>query len=506
MTDFKKGYKSFEDNSGAYGTIIADSYINSVNDEIDKLTSNINKFKDFKTDTNYLKGNLAEFWHSGTHNIDAAVKDVKIRTDVLESNGLGSVDIRSSDGTNYGLKYYSTGKSSALEQSKSYFERFMEYKKTSKDPQAQTMSFAEYLKKNDIDPNVVYEHDPIYQGQVRIIPKDQLEEAISFLKRKVNEESYKRPELAQKYQETLDNLTDKIKSSEGSESIPLSDQEAKELANIAKEGDFDPAEFGLNTEELIKFKYIMNQALKAGITSATITAVLKAAPKLFTLLENTIRNGEVNKDDVLNFGLASLQGGGEGFIRGSVSAALTTACLAGHLGTNLKNIDPSIIGAATVIVMNVVQNSIKLSQNKITKGEFTDLFFRDLFVSTCAIAAGGATQGFISIPIFGYMLGSFVGSMTASFVYDKWYKTYIGFCEETGFTFFGIVDQDYVLPKDILQSIGLKVFDYEKFNHAEFNYKKFEIKKFEYKKMELKTFEFQFIRRGVIGVNKIGYV
>ena len=58
MTEFKKGYKSFEENSGAYGTIIADSYINSVNDEIDKLTSNINKFKDFKTDTNYLKGNL----------------------------------------------------------------------------------------------------------------------------------------------------------------------------------------------------------------------------------------------------------------------------------------------------------------------------------------------------------------------------------------------------------------------------------------------------------------
>lgn len=110
------------------------------------------------------------------------------------------------------------------------------------------------------------------------------------------------------------------------------------------------------------------------------------------------------------------------------------------------------------------------------------------------------------MPVFGFMLGSFLGSIVGSLVYDAGKRVCLSFCVELGFTFFGLVKQDYVLPKDVIESLGLKVFKYEKFIFNTPDIKKFEPKRFNYKKFEPNTINIYFLRRGVIGVNKVGYV
>ena len=55
-------------------------------------------------------------------------------------------------------------------------------------------------------------NDPIYAGQIRIIPRDQLEEAVSWLQKMINTESTRRPEQVQRYREILALLTDRLKS------------------------------------------------------------------------------------------------------------------------------------------------------------------------------------------------------------------------------------------------------------------------------------------------------
>ena len=84
-----------------------------------------------------------------------------------------------------------------------------------------------------------------------MVPSDQIEKLRQLLKEKIATESARRPELAERYQDTLDKLTDRVRDSEGNESIPLSNDDAKEIAELAKEGDFDPAEYGITTEELV---------------------------------------------------------------------------------------------------------------------------------------------------------------------------------------------------------------------------------------------------------------
>jgi hypothetical protein len=53
-----------------------------------------------------------------------------------------------------------------------------------------------------------------------------------------------------------------------------------------------------------------------------------------------------------------------------------------------------------------IKNSIKVARKEMTDKEFANACIRDLFVSTCSIVSGGVTQGFIHVPVLGYIIGS----------------------------------------------------------------------------------------------------
>jgi hypothetical protein len=496
---FSIGYNTFIDAIGAQKVFQAKDYVSTVQAEIDKLQRDLNSFTGNSQYPNILKGDIAEFWHSGTHNIDAAVKDLNARTYVnaSERNLLGSIDIKSNFEKNFGLKYYKDGIHSAKEQSLSFFEKYQKGTFSG--------SLEDYYKKNNMDVNDSNKHNPLYGGQYRLIPTEQIEEATIWLKRQIAKESVTRPELVEKYKETLSLLTDRIRSNEGSESIPLTNAEAQEIANLAKNGAFKSNDFGLSTGDLIEFQYIMQQSLKAGLSAATISMVLRIAPELFCLLQKAIRE-TVDIDDFKRLGISAVQGGAEGFMRGGIAAGITTACLSGQLGSFLKSVDPTIIGAITVITLNAIKNSLKVANKEMTSREFANACIRDLFISTASLISGGLTQGFIQIPVLGYMIGSFIGSIAASFVYDTGYKAFLSFCCDSGFTFFGLVDQNYIIPEEIIKQIGIKIFNYEKMHIELFKFNSFEFQKFNPKSIEIEKINIFFLRRGVIGVNRIGYV
>lgn len=505
MDSFKDGYSFFEKISGSnVSAFMGSNYVDNVNEQIQILLNNLNQFKGYKTKTNVLKGDIAEFWHSGTFNINAAVQGSQNKTFVNRSHDFASVDISSNFGKDFGLKYYQTGTESAKQQAKSIFERFKESGESSLD---------DFLTKRGLDTDAVL-NDPIYKGQVRVIPKDQLKEAVRWLEKNIIKERVNRPEQVARYQETLRMLKDKIEDGKGVESISLSREEAEKLANLAKQGkvtDNTLKELGVSTEELIKYEYVLKQAFKAGITSATISMVLSVAPEIYNAIDYLIKNGELDEKQFQKIGFAALNGGCEGFLRGVISASITTACKAGLWGEAWKKIDPSVIGVVTVIAMDTMKNSFKVATGKMESRELACELIKEMFISTCSLVCGGIAQSFIEIPVFGYMLGSFMGSVIGSFAYNVGYNAVISFCIDTGFTMFGLVEQDYTLPDYILKEIGINVFEYEKFTYKKFEpekftYKKFSYKKFTYEKFRNNELSINFLRRGIIGVNKIGYI
>ena len=214
----------------------------------------------------------------------------------------------------------------------------------------------------------------------------------------------------------------------------------------------------------------------------------------------------MDENQFKKIGFAAITGAGEGFVRGTVSAAITASCKAGLCGTAMKSIDPSVVGAVTVLVMNAMKNSYKVAKGDMTRTEMANELIKEMFVSTCALSLGAVGQSFIEIPVLGFMIGSFVGSLAGSVIYSAAYTPVMSFCVETGFTMFGLVDQNYELPDDVLKEIGVEVFEYDRFEIERFDASTFEFARMDVDRFEPVRLKMTFLRRGVIGINSVGYV
>lgn len=466
MTTFDEGYAFFSKHAGIqYAGYEGGKYVEQINNEIENLLDHLNAYKGIKTSPDVLKGNLAEIWHSDTFNINAVASGSDHRTFVDQSQEFASADVSSNFGKLFGLKYYKDGTESAKQQAKSVFERFNEYRSV-----GGKESFDTYLQKRGFTDESIL-NDPIYCGQVRVIPKDQLVDACEWLRRKIAKEATIRPDQVSRYQDTLAMLSDRIRDDQGLESISLSETEAKALAKLAKEGDVSAEELkllGVSADQVIRFEYLAKEAFKSGLSAATISLALNVAPEIYKAINHLIKTGELDENQFRRIGFAALKGGSEGFVRGSISAAITISCKSGMLGGAMKIISPSVIGMATVLCMDTMKNAFKVANGMMTRSELAQELVRELFVSTTALTTGTIVQTFIEIPVVGFMIGSFVGSVIGSFAYDYGYSTALSFCADTGFTMFGLVKQDYTLPDDVLEAIGIEVFKFEEFSFPEF--------------------------------------
>lgn len=509
VDSFQEGFEYFRKNTsgfmgasdGAEFGLDRATYVASVDKEVSELEKALNDFLGTKTSDKMLKGDIAEFWHAHTFNVDAAINRSGTRMFVDRSHDFGSVDVVGSDGQGFGMKYYANGVESAKAQSVSVFQRFKEYKsKGGKDDLTKYLTDRNY---KDIDAIL---NDPIYSGQIRVIPCDQLEEATSWLERMIKTEELRRPEHVKRYQDTLQLLRDKVSDNEGNESISLSKDDAEILAALAKEGKFDATEFGITAPEVLNFELLMKESMKAGVSAAVISLVLRVGPEIYKAIDYLIKNGELEEGQFKKVGFAAASGSLEGFIRGSVAAAITTCCKSGILGEAQKDVNPSVVGAVTVLAMNAVKSAYGVVAGKKTRTEMANELIKDMFVSTCSLVGGGISQAYIEIPVVGYLIGSFVGSVVGSFAYSAGYNTVISFCVDSGFTMFGIVEQDYCLPEDIIEEIGIDRFDYESFIPETFKPDTFEFASFTADSIEPESIGVKCLRRGVIGITKIGYV
>ena len=124
----------------------------------------------------------------------------------------------------------------------------------------------------------------------------------SSSKKKIGQETYIRPDLVEGYKETLAHLTDRLNGPEGVESIPLTKEDSKRLALLARDGEIDLNKMGINTENLVNYEYIFQQAVHAGMTAAVISMVLKVVPEIYKSIDKLIKDGELDIKDLENIG------------------------------------------------------------------------------------------------------------------------------------------------------------------------------------------------------------
>lgn len=509
---FQQGWQYFVKASGVgLSANSGQNYCAKVESAIEIFTEEMYKmvYQHGQLPIGQCKGFVAETWHANTFNIDAALHSSSHRAFVNRSTELGSVDVSTNFGKDFSMKYIGSAKKSVNAQAKNYYEKYHEYLKQPR--KGMPMSFDDYLQKYGLENNPEDLLKSIYSGQYRVIPKEQLDEAIkhieTLMKVEQGKDGVNRFSEYANYVEILKKLTDKVFDDEGIESIPLDKESAETIVKLCKEGKFKVQDFGIDLPSLVTNDYIIQQALKTGYTSAVMSIVMETAPQICEAIFLLIKDGKIYPKQLKEIGFAAVRGSSLGFIRGYVSCALAIACQSGKLGKQFIDIQGNAIAAITVLVMDTVKNAWFVASGKMCEREMA-IKTEDAAIVTISALIGGSI-GTVLLPqltVLGYLIGSFVGSVFGSVIAEGKNSLIIALCANTGITLFGLVEQDYSLSKEMIKRLGLSVVDLKNVQpkNSQLNYNQVNTIKLRHNKP--KSIEIFTLRRGVIGVRKVGYI
>ena len=514
---FKQGVDFYAKEMGAFvggeTTRLANGeYLASIQKEIDNLSNAINNYNG--NGTPQLKGYVAEAWHTYTFNIDAAAKQSEYSARMVGSNKLGSVDVSTTWGDDYSLEYYKSGEDSAVAQGHSLewvYKRYInKLKEGTPVPTRQ-----EYLSMNGIDPNTDMSLG-MYEGQARLIPSDQIDDAIEALNKRIAKELYNldnpdRSRVAERLIQVRDKLTSRIESPDGASSVNLTEAESKELALLAREGKFDPSRYDITLAKKADLLFLCNNALKAGMNAAWIAALIKMVPELLGTLKKLLQSGYLDAEDMKHIGKAGLSGAKDGFLIGFFAAAISTAAETGLLGETMRIASLSdyfapITSTMTVLLYHSISDSIKYTQGEISSVEFASNIEKNLFISAGGVIGGLTLQSAVEIPVISYAIGSMIGSLLGGLVFSAKEQVMMSLCVKHGFTFFALVEQDYTMPNEVRKKLGFPVYGFDEYSFKQYQFQTYKPIRYQWQEYKWKSIECIMLKRGVIACRKIGYI
>lgn len=284
----------------------------------------------------------------------------------------------------------------------------------------------------------------------------------------------------------------------------------KKIQAVSKEGQSNTVQdFGL-LGETITSDLVRQHAKEAGISAASLSAILTLAPEIIKGIEYLIENGDIDLDEIDKTGEKVASASGEGFLAGYISSYLYITCAKGRFGETLMNIDAISLGAVVVLSLETIKSSVLVAIGKMTPKEMGDAFIDSAATSSLFVVGshiGGALGEAlgITLPGIGYLLGSLIGT-SFCIAYNLTKKGFISLCIDTGFAAFGLVDQNYELSISALKEMGIEFSQYEEAEMEEANINEAELDIAEVNEANIETVKLTVLKRGLIGVRKIGYV
>lgn len=476
MSDFKKNFdKTLGNIGGAQGNLEGNLYSGKVQTSVDEAIKALqNKANHLENvDEKWLKGWLAEQWHAKTLKAAATARG----RDDIWANVSGSN--KTGEDIHYGNDFIT--KTAEVKYNKSPLET------------------AKGISREG------------YATGEKVVPGDQIDLLGRTATKRAEKIALDKPEDAKQLLDTSARAKDHIEV-DGITSKPLGNQEAKEMAKDFKNnGNIEADKYGLNSENFVKWSDVARESGEAALTAAALSAALSAAPHIWATLNEYIETEKIDVNVLLGRGASILENSAAAGFRGGIAASLTVACKTGLMGKNLKNISPAAIGIATTMTINVISYSLKLQQGLMSQQEFANSCLKDTYVLSLAIGGAAIGQMIIPIPMLGAFIGNIIGASLGAIAYEGTSKIILGLSVKNGWTFFGLVEQNYTVPEYVLEQCGfemfrLNTFQIKDFSVSDFSVSDFDVQDFTVQNFSDSTLNFQILRRGVISTNVVGYV
>ncbi len=474
-----------------------------------------------------LAGNLFEELAAGTWKAKAVAARKAPNATVLRSQTYASPDVVA-EGIPYSAKVYQNAKNSFREQAKTPYQDFLERLRNymKKHPDEAFVSEEEFYRSRGVSPENA--HYSMYHGQKMLLPTDQLKEAVKLAKKNA-ERNRAAGDLAEtaRYEELAKNLTDKIREN-GVESIPFTREETLDIARLVKKaleaGDQDATELrnklrelGLDVEKLADLgllftpEEIMAQVLRDGMKAGVIALVLSIAPVIVDGIMQLLRSGELDRETFTGLGVKAAKGAGISFLSGALTSGIILCGRTGKLGEGVMRFlalenSSSVIASGVVLCISTMCSAVNFASGKLSQAEFVDELVRNTVITVGSTVGGVLFSA--AVPILHglfYMLGSFIGSVVSGFLYDTGKSLLLSFCVDSGWTFFGLVEQDYRLPVEVLSEMGMDIPDLDSCELDPCELDTYNLDSCEFDPCESDSCEVTILRRGFIGVSRVGY-
>lgn len=374
MSDFRKAFVRGVQGGVEYeGAARAADWVDGIEEAVLTAESNMRAVaaQYRHVDPSYLKGWLAESWHEGTFNIDAARRQVSEQATRLASNVNGSPDIgvQSPSGERvFQVKFY-----------------------RSEDASAKALSA------------------PEYGAQGKVAPSDQLDGIRASSDRLAHRNELGRPDQSEQYAHTRENVSDVVYGDTAS-SQGLTHDAARRMAAEVERGDFDPARHGLRLEDQVTWGNVAGQAMEAGAVAMVVGGAAQALPYIGRALKQVVLDGSVDAEGLRTGAWAFAKGAGQSAVRGALASGIVAAGKAGLLGEAMKSASPPVVGAVVAVAVNAALDAAALRRGEISPEEFGRRMTTNSIVAAASTAGAAVGQVLIPIPYIGAIIGSTVGS------------------------------------------------------------------------------------------------
>ena len=461
MTNFERGYRAVADqvHGGMVGQEVS-AFAAQVEASVEDLIRDMSKVAQNDKGLHFAKGDVAELWHAGTLNLDATQRGIGARA--YAPRDASPIDI-------------------ALQGDRHIEAVQLKFYRSAEDT-AKAIS------------------DPKYAALDKVVPGDQLEGVREAAQRLASHHAA-RPEVSASYQHTADVADDRLRI-DGTESRPLTERQSRELTErLRQDGNVDRDLFDLESNDVVLWDDLLREATTAAARAALITAALQAAPYLLTIAKKAIATGEISVDDFVPLGRALPATLLRSSLSGGLTAAIVGAARKEMLGAGLKNIDPTHVSAAVVLCLCAVSNSLRAARGEVALQSAAASTAADALTLAMALGFSTIGQALIPAPILGSLIGNIVGALVARLIVDKADHAIVGIAASTGWTFFGLVDQDYKVPTELLSAAGWRSVDL-----GQLQLRALDVRRLNPATLEPMTFDATVLRRGVIAFRRVSYV
>lgn len=165
--------------------------------------------------------------------------------------------------------------------------------------------------------------------------------------------------------------------------------------------------------QVITPKYVLKQAVGTGLEVGLLKTVFTIGPDIYSIITEAVKSGDLDKEQLKEIGLEGAVAMSEGFVEGSVSRIVVTACQEGLLGEALKSASPNVIGAIVVLTIDAMIYGYTLATEKITAEDYGNLMADHIFVTALAIPTTSAFLALLPGTKLFTLAGCFAGGLVA---------------------------------------------------------------------------------------------